>query len=88
MNKHQEQLSFASGLRTEILEADGLWLPRRDDLLAWLNGFIARVQTSNYELGETELADMTALNSFLRRAKSEAGQAHKAALPRAKRSEL
>lgn len=67
MNPPQEQLAFARTLRTEILEADAVWLPRREDLLTWLSGFIGRAQAADYELGKTEVADLAALDRFLRR---------------------
>ena len=59
-------LSQARSLRADILAAPAVWLPRREVLLDWLNGFGTRAQAANYTLGGTEAADLTALDQFLR----------------------
>jgi hypothetical protein len=66
INKNEEHLASARSLHAEIVEADAVWLPRREDLVVWLVGFIKRVQAEGYELGETEEADLAALRGFLR----------------------
>lgn len=67
MNKHNEQIVHARALRADILAAPGVWLPRREILLEWLDQFLRRVVAPNYELGETEESDLAALDKFLRR---------------------
>ncbi|HVZ64127.1 MAG TPA: hypothetical protein VG838_06475 [Opitutaceae bacterium] len=72
MQKH-EHLAHAGTLRSDILAADTAWLPRREILLDWLNAFVARAQAANYELGQTEAADLAALEQFLRKRNIPAG---------------
>ena len=67
MNKHNEHLVRARALRADILAAPGVWLPRREILLEWLEKFLQRVAVPNYALGETEAADLAALDKFLRK---------------------
>jgi hypothetical protein len=67
MNKHNEHLIHARALRTDILAAPAVWLPRREILVEWLEKFLQRVVTPNYELGESEAADLVALDKFLRK---------------------
>lgn len=67
MNSHHPHLVHARALRADILAAPGVWLPRRDILLEWLNQFLERAAGANYELGETEAADLVALDTFLRK---------------------
>jgi hypothetical protein len=66
MNSHHEHLVHARALRADILAAPGVWLPRREILLDWLDKFLQRVAVANYELGETEMADLVALDKLLR----------------------
>lgn len=75
MNKSNEHLLHARTLRADILAAPEVWLPRREVLLDWLNGFVRRAETKAYELGETEAADLTALDHFLRKKKVPVVQA-------------
>ncbi len=65
MNKHNEHLVHARALRADILAAPGVWLPRREIILEWLEQFLQRLVMPNYELGETEAADLAALDKFL-----------------------
>ena len=67
MNQHHEHVVHARALRADILAAPGVWLPRREILLDWLDGFLQRVNETNYKLGETETADLVALDKFLRK---------------------
>lgn len=67
MNKHNEHLVHARALRADILAAPSVWLPRREILLEWLETFLQRVARPSYELGETEAADLAALEKFLRK---------------------
>lgn len=67
MNSHHEHLVHARALRADILAAPGVWLPRREILLDWLDKFLQRVALANYELGETEAEDLAALDKFLRK---------------------
>ena len=67
MSKHHEHLVHARALRADILAAPGVWLPRRETLLEWLEKFLQRVTVPNYNLGETEAADLVALDKFLRK---------------------
>jgi hypothetical protein len=66
MNNH-EHLVHARALRADIIAAPAVWLPRRDILVDWLDGFLKRVTAPKYELGETEAADLAALDKFLRK---------------------
>ena len=66
MNNH-EHLVHARALQADILAAPGVWLPRREIVLQWLEKFLQRVATPRYELGETEAADLAALDKFLRK---------------------
>ena len=67
MNKHNEHLVHARALLADIVAAPGVWLPRREILLEWLEKFLQRVAGPNYDLGETEAADLAALDKFLRK---------------------
>jgi hypothetical protein len=69
MNKNPEHLLHAKSLQADILAAPDVWLPRREILLDWLTGFLRRAEVKAYELGETEAADLTALDQFLRKRK-------------------
>jgi hypothetical protein len=69
MNKNQEQLTHARALQADILGAPAIWLPRRETLLLWLNAFLKRAESAKYVLGETEAADLVALDQFLRKKK-------------------
>ena len=69
MNTQSENISRANALRGEILAAPDVWIPRRDSLLDWLNAFVLRAAAPSYELGETEAADLMALDRFLRHRK-------------------
>lgn len=69
MNKNQEHVVHARGLRAEILGAPDVWLPRREILLEWLEGFLSRAVRGSYELETTEAADLRALDHFLRKHK-------------------
>lgn len=66
MYQKNEYLDQARALRADILAAPAVWLPRRDDLLQWLDGFVERADVPAYDLGETEAADLKALDRFLR----------------------
>ena len=67
MNQHNEHLVHARALQADILAAPSVWLPRREILIEWLEKFLQRVAVPNYELGETEAADLAALDKFLRK---------------------
>ena len=69
MQKHSEHFLHARALRADILAAPDIWLPRREILLEWLEGFVGRSETTRYELGPTEAADLTELERFLRKKK-------------------
>ena len=75
MSKSNEHFLHARTLRADILAAPEVWLPRREILLDWLNSFMRRAETKTYELGETEAADLTALDQFLRKKKVPVAQA-------------
>lgn len=66
MNKSNDYLTQARTLRADILAAPEVWLPRREILLEWLNGFVGRAEGRSFALGETEAADLVALERFLR----------------------
>lgn len=67
MNEHHQHLLHARALQADILAAPGVWLPRREILLEWLEKFLQRVAVPNYALGESEAADLAALEKFLRK---------------------
>ncbi len=69
MHPPSEHLLHARALRADIVAAPEVWLPRREILLEWLDGFALRAKAPGYDLGETEAADLTALDQFLRRKK-------------------
>ena len=69
MNKSNEHVIQARALRADIVAAPDVWLPRRDVVLDWLDGFLRRAEARTYELGETEASDLDALEQFLRRKK-------------------
>lgn len=62
----QGHITQARALREDILGSPTIWLPRREFLLEWLNGFLTRAKAAAYELGETEAHDLDALGEFLR----------------------
>lgn len=66
MHPRSEHFRQAKSLRADILGAPDLWIPRREILLEWLNGFLRRAEAPTYHLGETEAADLSALDGFLR----------------------
>lgn len=67
MPLHREHFLHARALRADILAAPDVWLPRREVLLEWLDAFVRRAARATYSLGETEAADLTALDQFLRK---------------------
>lgn len=67
MQRNEEHITHARGLRAGIVGAPQVWLPRREILVEWLDGFLARTARSSYELETTEAADLRALDRFLRR---------------------
>ena len=69
MDKENEYISQARALLADVLAAPTVWLPRREVLLDWLNGFLSRAKMPDYDLGETEAADLAALEKFLRKKK-------------------
>lgn len=69
MQKNPEHVLHAKSLQADILAAPDVWLPRREILLNWLSDFLQRATGKNYELRETEAADLTALDQFLRKRK-------------------
>ncbi len=66
MNQHNKHLLHARALRADILASPGVWLPRREIVLEWLEKFLQRVAVVNYDLGETEADDLIELDKFLR----------------------
>jgi hypothetical protein len=69
MNKSNEHVTHARGLRADIMAAPDVWLPRREVLVDWLDGFLRRAEARTYEIRETEATDLAALEQFLRRKK-------------------
>ncbi len=69
MNSSSEQLIRARALKADILAASGVWLPRREILLEWLDEFLERASAPNYEIEEGEASDLRALDHFLRQQK-------------------
>jgi hypothetical protein len=67
MNNNNESLAQARALQADILAAPAVWLPRRENMLLWLSAFVQRASAPKYELGETEAADLAALDQFLRK---------------------
>lgn len=69
MSKNNPHLVHARTLRSDLLAAPEVWLPRREVVLGWLNEFLTRAEAPRYELEETEAADLGALDQFMRRHK-------------------
>jgi len=69
MHKYEEQLTHAQALRTAILASPEIWLPRRAILLEWLDGFVTRAASTEYELSDGDASDLNALGGFLRKRK-------------------
>lgn len=69
MNNSSEQLIRARALKADILAAPGVWLPRREILLDWLDAFLDRASAPKYEIEESEASDLRALDQFLRKQK-------------------
>ncbi len=69
MQTHKEHLTHARALRADILAAPGVWLPRREILLDWLNAFLLRAEKPRFQLDESDANDLTALDQFLRKKK-------------------
>jgi hypothetical protein len=69
MHPHQEKLVHARQLRADIAAAPDVWLPRRDILITWLDTFLTRIAAPKSVLGETDAADLVALERFLRHQK-------------------
>ena len=69
MNKHHEELTHARALRANIVGAPEVWLPRREILVNWLDGFAGRAAKAGYELQPTESDDLRAVEQFLRKHK-------------------
>jgi hypothetical protein len=67
MQKNNEQLVQARGLRADILAAPTVWLPRRDILVEWLNTFLLRAAAPGAALEDTDVSDLDALDRFLRK---------------------
>ena len=68
---HQQQLTHARSLRADVIAAPATWIPRRDIIIEWLNGFITRAQVSSYSMEDTtEANDLVALELFLRKMKT------------------
>lgn len=66
MNINEDYAAHARALQAEIASAPGVWLPRREDLLKWLETFLQRVEDPTYTLGESEAADLAAVEKYLR----------------------
>jgi|LakMenEpi03Aug12_release.lakeMendotaPanAssembly.Ray.scaffolds.fasta_scaffold1347201_2 hypothetical protein len=66
MTESNHHLTHARSLRADILAAPSVWLPRREVLVQWLDGFLLRARAPAYALEETEAADLKALDLFLR----------------------
>ena len=66
MTESNPHLRHARSLRADILAAPSIWLPRREVLVQWLDGFLLRARAPAYTLEEIEAADLEALDLFLR----------------------
>jgi hypothetical protein len=66
MNTHNTHLVHARALLADIQAAPDTYIPRREILTEWLSSFLVRAQAPRYDLGDTEVADLTALDQFLR----------------------
>ena len=65
MHEKNEHLTRARALRADILAAPDVWLPRRENILSWLDSLLARSGES--EADDTTAADLAALDQFLRK---------------------
>ena len=66
MHKNNPQLIQARALRSDLIAAPGVWLPRREIVLGWLNELVTRGETPRYQPEETDAADLGALEQFMR----------------------
>jgi hypothetical protein len=66
MNTRQHSVTHAPSLRTDILAASAVWLPRREAVFTWLDAFLLRAAEPVYALAEIEADDLVALKGFLR----------------------
>jgi len=69
MQTSNEHVIQARALQADILAAPGVWLPRREILLEWLSAFLNRAVAPKYVCDGSEVADLEALNQFLRKRK-------------------
>lgn len=69
MLKNDPQLLHARSLRSDLVAAPEVWLPRREILLGWLNEFLTKAEQPRYELEAEDTADLGALEQFMRRHK-------------------
>jgi hypothetical protein len=69
MPKASAHLSHAQTLLADIQAAPDVYLPRREILIEWLASFLQRAQLAGYRLGETEAADLNAVELLLREMK-------------------
>ena len=56
----------ARALLADIQSAPTTVIPRREPIVVWLNAFLLRSDQKDYVMGETEAADLIALDQFLR----------------------
>ena len=66
MSNRTKHLTHAQALLTGIHAQPDAYLPRRDILVEWLDGFVVRAKSDHYVLGVTEADDLVALDGFLR----------------------
>ena len=69
MNHSTEGTTNQTQARALLADIDGVSataLPRRDTIVRWLNAYLDRSSQTGYVMGETEAADLIALDQFLR----------------------
>jgi hypothetical protein len=57
---------YASSLRTDIQAAGTQILPRRTEVLHWLNEFLHRAEKSGFHAVAAEIDNLTAIDGFIR----------------------
>ncbi len=58
--------TYATSLRDDIKSATTAGLPRRDVLLDWLDEFLLRAKKRDFEMQQTDVENLNALDQFVR----------------------
>ncbi len=58
--------AYATSLRDDIKSAATAGLPRRDILLDWLDDFLLRAKKRGFQMQQTDVDNLNALDQFVR----------------------